>query len=109
MLFFSTIVKAVVVGLFGVGIGYFLRRLITLGQKESAELKIKQLLLDAKTKTQAVIEEANKKAASILEEAKREEKTALQQVRKLEEKLLTKEELLEKRRFDIEKESRVMQ
>jgi ribonuclease Y len=109
MLFFSTIVKAVVVGLFGVGIGYFLRRLITLGQKESAELKIKQLLLDAKTKTQAVIEEANKKAASILEEAKREEKTALQQVRKLEEKLLTKEELLEKRRFDIEKESRDMQ
>ena len=109
MLFFSTIVKAAVVGLFGVGIGYFLRRLITLGQKESAELKIKQLLLDAKTKTQAVIEEANKKAASILEEAKREEKTALQQVRKLEEKLLTKEELLEKRRFDIEKESRDMQ
>ena len=76
MLFFSTIVKAVVVGLFGIGVGYFLRHLITLGKKESAELKIKQLLLDAKTKTQTAIEEANKKAALILEDAKREEKTA---------------------------------
>jgi ribonuclease Y len=105
MLFFSTIIKAVVVGLFGIGVGYFLRHLVTLGQKSSAELKIKQLLLDAKAKTQTAIEEANKKAASILEEAKREEKTALQQVRKLEERLLTKEELLEKRRLDIEKEN----
>jgi ribonuclease Y len=109
MLFFSTIIKAVVVGLLGIGVGYFLRHLITLGQKSSAELKIKQLLLDAKAKTQAAIEEANKKAASILEEAKREEKTSLQQVRKLEERLLTKEELLEKRRFDLEKESRDIQ
>ncbi|PIQ69303.1 MAG: ribonuclease Y [Candidatus Tagabacteria bacterium CG_4_9_14_0_2_um_filter_41_11] len=109
MLFFSTIVKAVVVGLFGIGVGYFLRHLITLGKKESAELKIKQLLLDAKTKTQTAIEEANKKAALILEDAKREEKTALSQVRKLEERLLTKEELLDKRRLDIEKENRDIQ
>jgi ribonuclease Y len=109
MLFFSTIMKAVVVGLFGIGVGYFLRHLVTLGQKGSAELKIKQLLLDAKAKTQAAIEEANKKAASILEEAKKEEKAALSQVRKLEEKLLTKEELLEKRRLDLEKEGRDIQ
>ncbi len=109
MLFFSTIVKAVVVGLFGIGIGYFLRHIITLGRRESAELKAKQLLLDAKTKTQAAIEEANKKAASILEEAKKEEKTTLSQVRKLEERLLTKEELLEKRRFELEKEGHDIQ
>ncbi len=109
LLAFPTILKAVVAALFGVGIGYFLRHLITLGQKESAELKIKQLLLDAKTKTQAAIEEANKKAALILEDAKREEKSALQQVRKLEERLLTKEELLEKRRLDLEKEGRDIQ
>jgi ribonuclease Y len=109
MLFFSTIVKAVVVGLFGMGIGYFLRHLITLGKKESAELKIKQLLVDTKAKTQAAIEEANKKATSILEEAKREEKTALSQVRKLEERLLSKEELLEKRRLEFEKENQDIQ
>jgi ribonuclease Y len=105
MLFFSTIVKAVVVGLAGMAIGYFLRHLITMGRKESAELKIKQLLVDTKAKTTAAIEEANKKAASILEEAKKEEKTSLQQVRKLEERLLSKEEILEKRRLELEKEN----
>jgi len=97
------------VGLFGIGVGYFLRHIITLGRRESAELKAKQLLLDAKTKTQAAIEEANKKAASILEEAKKEEKIALSQVRKLEERLITKEELLEKRRFELEKENQDIQ
>ncbi len=96
-------------GLFGIGVGYFLRHIITLGRRESAELKAKQLLLDAKTKTQAAIEEANKKAASILEEAKKEEKIALAQVRKLEERLITKEELLEKRRFELEKENNDIQ
>jgi len=102
---FSAILLAGVLVLIGIGLGYFLRHLIALGQKQSAELRVKQLLLDTKTKTQTAVEEANKKAASILEEAKREEKAALQQVRKLEEKLLTKEELLEKRRLDIEKEN----
>ncbi len=109
MLLLPTILKAVAVALFGIGIGYFLRHLVTLGRKESAELKIKQLLVDTKAKTQAVIEEANTKAASILEEAKKEEKTALSQVRKLEERLITKEELLEKRRFELEKEGHDIQ
>ncbi len=106
---FLTILKAGISVLAGIGVGYFLRHLITLGQKQSAELKIKQLLLDAKTKTQAAIEEANKKAASILEEAKAEEKAALSQARKLEERLLTKEEFLERRRLDLEKENRDIQ
>ncbi|MBU2109676.1 ribonuclease Y [Patescibacteria group bacterium] len=90
-------------GLGGIVIGYFFHQLVTLRRKSSAELKIKQLLLDAKTKAQNAVEEATKKAETILEEAKREEKTALFQVRKLEEKALQKEENLEKRREDIEK------
>ncbi len=109
MLFSITILKAVIVALIGIGIGYFLRHLVTLGRKESTELKIKQLLLDTKAKTQTAIEEANKKASKILEDAKAEEKTALVQVRKIEEKLLTKEDLLEKRRGELEKEANEMQ
>ena len=105
----STILMAGVLVLIGLGAGYFLRQIITLGQKESAELKIKQLLLDAKAKTQAAIEEANKKASLILQDAKTEEKAALFQVRKLEERLLTKEEILDKRRLDIEKENHDIQ
>jgi ribonuclease Y len=109
MLFFSTIIKAVVVGLLGIGVGYFLRHFITLRRKESLELKAKQLLLDAKTKSQAAIEEAAKKASQILEEAKREEKIVIGQVRRLEERLLLKEESLEKRRLEIEKQGQELQ
>lgn len=93
-------------GLGGIIIGYFLHQLVTLRLKSSAELKIKQLLLDAKTKAQHAIEEAAKKAETILEEAKREEKTTLVQTRKLEEKVLQKEENVEKRREELEKEVR---
>ncbi|MBI4691923.1 MAG: ribonuclease Y [Candidatus Terrybacteria bacterium] len=91
-------------GLGGIVIGYFLHQLITLRQKSSAELKIKQLLLDAKDKTQKAIEEAAKKAEKILEDAKQEEKTAVLQARKLEERSLQKEENLEKQRTELEKE-----
>src|SRR3989338_9278507 len=96
-------------GLIGIAAGYLIRHFISVSRKESAELKIQKLLLDAKAKTQAVLEEANKKASQILEEAKKEEKSALSQVRKLEERILTKEDLLEKRRFEVEKESRDIQ
>lgn len=90
-------------GLGGIVIGYFLHQLITLWQKSSAELKIKQLLLDAKDKVQKATEEAAKKAEKILEDAKQEEKTAVLQARKIEERALQKEEHLEKQKTEMEK------
>lgn len=96
-------------GLGGIIIGYFFHQLVSLKQKSSAELKIKQLLLDAKDKAQKAIEEATQKAGTILEEAKREEKSALVQVRKLEERALQKEENVEKRREEVEKEAQNIQ
>ena len=92
-------------GLLGIIIGYFFHQLVSLRRKSSAELKIKQLLLDAKSKAQQSLEEANKKASAILEEAKKEEKAAFLQVRKFEEKVLQKEENLDKRKEEIERES----
>lgn len=89
-------------GLGGIAIGFLLHKLITLQQKSSAELKIKQLLFDAKTKAQKSVEEASNKAESILEEAKKEEKTVLIQVRKLEERILQREESVEKRRTELD-------
>jgi ribonuclease Y len=93
----------------GAIIGYFFHILISLQKKNSAELKIKQLLLDAKTKAQNEIENASKKAEIILREAKQEEKTALFQIRKMEERILQKEENNEKRRMEIEKEYQNLQ
>ena len=92
-------------GLGGIVIGYFLHKLITLQRRSSAELKIKQLLLDAKDRAQKAIEDAAKKAETLLEEAKREEKSAMLQIRKIEERVLRKEENVEKRRTEIESEA----
>ncbi len=91
-------------GLGGIVIGYFFHQLITLKRKSSAELKIKQLLLDAKDRAQKVIEEATQKSENILEEARREEKSLLLQARKFEERAMQKEENVEKQRVEVEKE-----
>jgi len=94
---------AVFLALAGVLAGYFLRQIITLKQKSSLEVKIKQQLLDAKTKVQDTIANAAKKAESILEKAKEEQKEREKQIRKTEERLGHREELMEKRQEDLEK------
>src|SRR3972149_4164009 len=90
-------------GLGGLAIGYFFHMLLSLQKKNSADIKTKQLLLEAKDKAQAVTEEAAKKAQAILDSAKQEEKNSLIQTRKIEERILQREESLEKQRIGIEK------
>lgn len=90
-------------GLGGLAMGYFFHLLLSLQKKNSAEIKVKQLILEAKDKAQASIEEATKKSQQILDMAKQEEKTSLTQIRKLEERILQKEESLEKQRLGIDK------
>lgn len=96
-------------GLFGLVIGYFFHKLILLQQKSSAEVKVKQLLLEAKDKAQKSTEEAVKKAEKLLEDAKTEEKATMLQVRKLEEKVLQKEDSLDKQKAVVESEKAVVQ
>ena len=97
----GVVVASVVLG--GV-LGYFLRHLIVLQRKSSIELRIKQLLVDAKEKAQSTLEESSKKAESIIEKAKEEERSAVSQIRKQEERFVRKEELLEKKHAEAEKE-----
>ena len=96
-------------GLGGLAIGYFFHMLLSLQKKNSADLKTKQLLLEAKDKAQSVTEEAAKKAQAILDSAKQEEKNSLIQTRKLEERILQREESLEKQRLGIEKSNTEIQ
>ena len=72
-------------------------------EKNSADIKTRQLLLEAKDKAQSTTEEAAKKAQQILDSAKQEEKNSLIQTRKLEERILQREESLEKQRLNIDK------
>ncbi|MBI5742218.1 MAG: ribonuclease Y [Candidatus Niyogibacteria bacterium] len=89
--------------------GYVLRQLVAKQKRDSIELDVKQILLDAKTDSTKVLDEAKKKADSILEDAKREERERETQSRKLEEHILRKEELVDKRNLEIDKEKADLQ
>ena len=91
-------------GLSGVILGYILRWLITLSQKGSIELTIKQTLLEAKDKAQKLIDAADKEAAKKVEEAKQKEKEKELELKKKEDHLIKKDENLDKRQADIDKE-----
>ena len=97
-----------IVGLAGIVIGYFLRWLVTLGQKGSLELSVKQALLEAKDKAQQIVNDAEAEADKLLKEAKAKETEKEQQLKKLEDRLIKKDELLDKRQTDIDKESELL-
>ncbi|MEK7480732.1 MAG: ribonuclease Y [Patescibacteria group bacterium] len=100
-----------VMALFAVGIivGYMVRQAITQHRKNSLELKIKQLLLDAKAQAQETLLGAKEKAASVLEVAKSETRSREFELRKLEERIRHKEESIEKRTVDLDHERKELE
>src|SRR3954464_3145737 len=94
----------VLAGLLGMAIGYLLRLLISLGKKGSMELKIKQMMLEAREQADKVILEAEKKSADVLQEVRQDSKEREEKIKKTEERLIKKEDLLDKRQTDIDKE-----
>lgn len=89
----------------GIGFGYLLRLLISLGKKGSMELDIKQMELSAKEEAKKVILEAENQGAEIVHKARTEFKDRENRVKKLEDRLMQKEEFLDKRQLDLDKES----
>lgn len=90
--------------LVGVGFGYFLRWIISLGQRGSVELRIKQMELHAREEAKRITEEAESKAEETLKEARTELKEREEKIKKTEDRLIKKEEFLDKRQVDIDKE-----
>ena len=86
--------------------GYVVRHIIGQQRRNSIELKIKQLLVDARAEAQKTLDAAKQKAESLVEEAKREEKERASDIRKLEERLAQREESSEKRRAFLDTETR---
>ena len=64
----TTIIIGALALVVGVGVGYYLRLVISLGKKGSMELEIKQIMLGAKEDAQKVIDEAKKKGEAHLNE-----------------------------------------
>lgn len=93
-----------VAGVGGIAIGYTLRWLVALGRKTSTELRVKQLLLDAKEEAKKIIDRAGKEAQIESDKRKGELKEKEGELKKTEERLVKKEELLDKRQLDIDAE-----
>jgi len=93
----------------GIALGYVARHFIGQQKRNSLELTIKQLLLDAKTEAQKTLDDAKGKAEALVEQAKREEKEREANLRKLEERITQKEELTEKRRLALDGETRSLE
>ncbi len=89
-------------GLVGIALGYFLRYLVSLGQRGSVELEIKRKLLEAQEEANRIIENADKKADEQLEDAQKEVEELQEKHKKTEERLIKKEEFLDKRQADID-------
>lgn len=88
----------------GIGFGYLLRLIISLGKKGSVELDIKQMELDAKEEAQKVILEAEFRAEELLNKTQSDIKERENRNKSAEDRLIKKEEFLDKRQADLDKE-----
>jgi len=95
---------AALAALVGIGFGYFLRWIISLGQRGSVELRIKQMELHAREEAKRIVEESEKKAEETLQSGRIELREREDKVQKVEDRLVKKEEFLDKRQLDIDKE-----
>jgi len=88
----------------GLGVGYYLRLVISLGKKRSIELDIKQMMVGAKEEAQKITEEAKKKSDEKLAELRAEEKKKEQEFKETERRLIKKDEFLDSRQLEMDKE-----
>jgi ribonuclease Y len=91
-------------GVLGIAIGYFLRLIISLGQKGSMELEVRQMMLSAEEKAKKIIIDAETKSVEIMKETKRDAKEKEDKFKATEDRLIKKEGLLDQRQIDIDKE-----
>lgn len=103
-----TRVIAILALLLGFAIGYIIRHLLSQQQKNSAELKIKEALLEAKSRAQKTLEDAKRKAEILLNEVRKEEKERDLQIRKAEDRVSKKEELLERQKIEGENQAKLI-
>ena len=100
----TIIIIAIVALGIGAGIGYYLRLIVSLGQKGSMELEIKKIMLTAKEDAQKIVDEAKKKGEDHLNEVNKEAKAKEDEWKQTEHRLIKKDELLDSRQAEIDRE-----
>lgn len=91
-------------GAIGIGFGYFLRYIISIGKKGSMELQIRQMMLDAEEKSKGIISDAQTRADEKVQQLTTEHKERERDLKQVEERLVRKEELLDNRQTNLDNE-----
>ena len=92
-------------GVVGIGFGYFLRWIISLGKRGSMELEIKQMKLDAQETAKKIIEGAEHEAKTKSESLTGEYKERERELKATEERLVRKEEMVDQRQQNVDSEN----
>jgi ribonuclease Y len=88
----------------GIGVGYYLRMIISLGQKGSMELELKQMMIEAKEQTKKITDKAEGEATHFLKEARAEIREKEEKLKKTEDRLIKKEDAVDAKQKDVDKE-----
>lgn len=104
----TVLILLMTAGVLGIGFGYFLRLIISLGKRGSMELEIKQMILSAREEAVKIIEEAEAKAAEIENTIKRQQEEKEAAFKKTEDRLIRKESLLDTRQSDIDHQTETL-
>ena len=91
----------------GVACGYYLRRIVALGQRRSIEIDIKQMLVAAKEEAQRITDESKKKVEQIESDLRETVRNKTEDFKKTEDRLIKKESLLDARQTEIDKEMEI--
>lgn len=89
----------------GFSVGYLIRILVALSKKNSIELDIKKMMIDAREKAERVTLESEKKASETLKSAREQVREREDSIVKAEERLAKKEELLEMKDMELQSEA----
>ncbi len=98
-----TIIGTIFAGfIFGVGIGYYLRKIWAIRRRDTIEAKIENLINEAKAKQKQILLSANEKALKIIEESKEEERNRQQEMLRSQKRLESREALFDQKIIDLE-------
>jgi ribonuclease Y len=99
-----TFIIASIALIIGLGVGYYLRLITSLGKKGSIEVEIKEMLVTAKEEANRIVDDAKKKADDVETDMKKREQEKEDSWKQTETRLIKKEELLDARQTEIDKE-----
>ncbi|MDP3772509.1 MAG: Rnase Y domain-containing protein, partial [bacterium] len=100
-LWLGVVVVGALVG--GIGIGYYVRQLVTRHRKSTLEAKLRTLIDAARSEAKEIVLGAKEIAAKTAEEAKQDERERTKQIRRTEERLGEREASMDKRMQDMER------